>query len=122
MHGYNPAHFFSRAVSRPPGMNIAVAHYSNYIWAAANILMNNYQMNLKILLRLLPCYSIPLYRDSDTTLGVNRRFIIHPLPSMELRDFCQNPISIPTCYNHRKSLVAALRALTGEALDKEDPP
>lgn len=39
---------------------------------------------------------------------------------MELRDVCQNPISILTCYNHRELLVATLRALTGETYDKED--
>ena len=39
---------------------------------------------------------------------------------MELRDVCQNPISILTCYNHRELLAATLRALTGETYDKED--
>lgn len=41
---------------------------------------------------------------------------------MELRDVCQNPVSILTCYNHMELLVVTLRALTGETYDNKDLP
>lgn len=41
---------------------------------------------------------------------------------MELRDVCQNPISILTCYNHMELLLVTLRALTGETYDNKDLP
>lgn len=41
MHSDYLAHFFlTRAVSRPPRMNMAASDYSNYVWAVANILLN----------------------------------------------------------------------------------
>lgn len=117
-NGYHSAHFsLSRATSRPLGMNMAIANYSNYVWAAANILMN-----LKTLPRPFTLLLSSTLQGLCHSAWIYRHFSLHPLLSMEFRDVCQNSISILTCFSHRESLVASLRALTGETFDKEDPP
>lgn len=122
MNGYNLAHFFlSNAISRPPVMHMAIENYSNYVWAVANILRNIYLMNLKIHLRLFTLLFNSILQVLCHQAQTYRYFSLHPLLSMEFRDICQNSISILTCFNHRKSLIAALRALTREPFDKEDP-
>lgn len=97
-NGYNLAHFFlSNAISRPPVMNVAIANYSNYIWALANILRNIHLMKLKIRLRFLPCDSVPF---CGASAWVYRWLSLRPALSMESGEMCQNSISILTCFNH----------------------
>lgn len=60
-NGYNLAHFFlSNAISRLPVMDVAIANYSNDIWALATMLRNVHPMKLKTRLRSLPLGFGPL--------------------------------------------------------------
>lgn len=63
-------HFLlSKAIGRPPVINMAIANYLNYVWAMANILTNISLMNLKILLRFFTLLLTPFCRDSAACPG-----------------------------------------------------
>lgn len=52
---------------------------------------------------------------------ISRHPSLHALLLMEFTDVLQNSIFFLTCLSHTESWAAALRTLTGEPFDKEDP-